>query len=898
MSIRNLDALFRPRTLALIGASPRENSVGRVTLENLLAGGFQGEIFAVNPKYKTVLGVKAYPSVEALPHAPDLAIICTPATTVPGIIEHLGRRGTRGAIVISAGFSERGTDESRALGNAVLEAARPNLVRIVGPNCLGIASTPAGLNASFARGNVGRGTIAFVAQSGAIVTTMLDWAEARNIGFSHLVSLGNMSDVDFGDMLDYLANDANTNAILLYVEAITQSRKFVSAARAASRLKPVIAIKAGRHPAGARAATSHTGALAGMDDVYDAVFRRAGIVRVQNLEELFDAVETLSVAPEIASDGLVILTNGGGPGVLATDALLDYQGELTALTPETAAELDSVLPSAWSRANPVDILGDATPERYAAALTILLNAPEAKAILVINCPTAVASSTDAARAVAETARGSKKPVLTNWLGAVRARAARDAFSAAGFPTYDTPGQAIRGFMHLVRYREGQTAIAEVPSSLPTEFEPDESRARRIIDAGLASGLEWLRADAVSELLSCYRIPAARVAFAETPEAAAEYAREFAIPVAIKISSPDIVHKADVGGVALDLGDPEGVRIAAEEMLARVTELSPGARIDGFLVQEMVRRPGAYELIAGAALDPQFGPFLLFGQGGSAVEVVADKAIGLPPLNLKLALEMIERTRIFRQLRGFRHRPPVALDALALTLVKLSQLVCDFDAIAECEINPILADENGVFAVDARLRLHRSSGTMPKGARLVIRPYPNELETDEDLPGLGGLRLRPVRPEDARLIRNFVSALSPKDLRLRFLSRMKELDSRVLLRMSQIDYDREMTFLLFGGPEGGETPLIGLIHIAADPDNRRAEFAILVRSDLHGRGIGSLLIRRTIEYARNRGIGEIYGIVLPENAGMLALCEELGFNSRSEDDGGLVHVSFPLGRHRP
>jgi len=496
MSIRNLDAIFRPRSIALIGASNRPCSAGLVTMKNLLTGGFDGPIIPVNPKHKSVAGALAYPNIASIPLVPDLAVICTPPATVPPLIAELAQRGTKGAIVITAGFGEMGNEPGAALQQAMLDGARPHLLRIVGPNCLGVLSTASGLNASFAPGNARTGGIAFVAQSGAMVTTMLDWANARGIGFSHLVSLGDMADVDFGDMLDYLANDPATTAVLLYVEAVTNARKFLSAARAAARLKPVIAIKTGRHEEAAKAATSHTGAMAGLDAVYDAAFRRAGIVRVRELEELFDAAETLAKPLSFAGDDLLILTNGGGPGVLATDALIDYGGKLTVLSEETKARLDAVLPRTWSRANPIDIIGDAPASRYADALEIVLAAPETNAVLVINCPTAIASSEEAARAVARVAQEKRRPVLTNWLGAQTAALARELFSTAGLPAYDTPTDAARGFMHLVQHRKGQRILAEVPPSSASEFSTDETSARQIVETALTRGDAWLNAEFV------------------------------------------------------------------------------------------------------------------------------------------------------------------------------------------------------------------------------------------------------------------------------------------------------------------------------------------------------------------------------------------------------------------
>jgi acetyltransferase len=874
MSIRNLDAIFRPRSVALVGASNRPGSVGAVTAANLRAGGFAGPILPVNPKYAEVRGMPTFQDIASLPSVPDLAVICTPPATVPGLIAELGRRGTKGAVVITAGFRELGSEAGRALEQAMLDAARPHLLRIVGPNCLGVISTRAGLNASFAPGQARSGGIAFVAQSGAMLTTVLDWANARGLGFSHLVSLGDMADVDFGDMLDYLANDPATTAVMLYIEAITDARKFLSAARAAARLKPVVAIKAGRHGPAAQAASSHTGALAGRDEVYDAAFRRAGILRVYDLEEVFDAVETLARAPRFARDDLVIVTNGGGAGVLACDALIDAGGRLTQLTPETLTRLAGVLPQTWSKANPVDIIGDASPQRYADALEIILAAPETNAALVLNCPTAVASSTEAARSVVRVAVASKRPVLTNWLGATSANEARGLFAEAGLPSYDTPTQAVRGFMHVVRYAQGQKIIREVPRSLPSQFRADEEGARKIVAEALAGGRSWLDPAEVVSLLSCYGIPAPGCAFAATPKEAAAAAEKLGGAVALKIVSPEITHKSDIGGVALDLQDEGAVQRAAEAMQARLRQTVPAAHLDGFLVQEMIRKPGAYELIAGMAVDRQFGPFLLFGQGGTAVELIADKAIALPPLNSVLAQDLIARTRIARQFAGVRGRPPIANEALVQTLVRLSHLVCDLDEVAEIDLNPLLVDHEGVIAVDARIRIAPLAGGLKRGSRLSIRPYPEELESSVTLQGIGEAVLRPIRPEDAPALEKFITDLSPEDARLRFFTPLRSAEPAMLARLTQIDYEREMAFVLETERRPGD--FLAVARLAADPDNLRAEFAVVVRSDLHHRGLGRFLMGRLVEYAKSRGIGELRAEILSENTAMLMLCRGLGF----------------------
>jgi acetyltransferase len=890
MSIRNLDAFFRPDAVALIGASTRPNAIGNVIAHNLMTGGFEGPVMPVNPNHSAVGGVLCYPDVARLPVVPDLAIICTPPPTVPGLIAELAQRGTRAAIVISAGFNELGSAEGKALQQAVLDAARPKLLRVVGPNCIGIISTPAHLNASFAHLNAKPGAVAFVAQSGAMLTTVLDWATARGIGFSHLVSLGDMTDVDFGDMLDYLAADTGTKAILLYVEAVTEARKFMSAARSAARAKPVIVVKAGRHAAAAKAAMSHTGALAGVDAVYDAAFRRAGLLRVLGLDELFDAVEILGTTKHLPGDRLAILTNGGGAGVLATDAILDRDGVLAELSPETIATLNGVLPPTWSHGNPVDIIGDAPPKRYADALSTLLGAREVDAVLVLNCPTAVASSTAAARAVIATAEAADRTVLTNWLGADAVEESRELFSAAGLPTFETPDEAVRGFSYLTRYRRGQEILLEVPPSEPEGFVPDEAAARRIAADAVQAGQSWLNEEQVHGILSAYTIPVARSAVATSTEDAIRRAAEFTGPIALKIYSPDITHKSDVGGVALDLKAVE-IGEACEAMLKRVKEAAPNANIAGFVLQEMISRPHALELIVGLTVDVLFGPVLLFGRGGTAVEVVADKALALAPLNLALARDLIARTRVFLELKGYRGRPPADLNAIALTLVKLSHLACDLDEVAELDINPLLADETGVIGVDARIRVSALAKGAKRGERLSIRPYPKELESEQDVPSLGPVLIRPIRPEDASTLLRFAEKLSPDDVRMRFFSAWRTLPPQQLARLTQIDYDRAMALVMIDKKSG---EFAGVARFYADPDNTTAEFAIIVRTDLKGHGLGRILMERLVGYARARGLGDIHGQVLRENTAMLAFCKELGFSLKAEEGAPeLVKASLVL-----
>jgi acetyltransferase len=893
MTIRNLDFLFKPKSVALIGASKRPGSVGALVARNLFRSGFDGPVMPVNPKHGAIEGVLTYPDVASLPLVPDLAVISTPPDAVPGIITELAGRGTKAAVVISAGFGESGEVRGGELRQAMLDAGRHQLMRIVGPNCLGIMVPAIGLNASFGHLDPLPGRLAFVAQSGAVVTSVIDWATARAIGFSHLVSLGDMVDVDFGDMLDYLANDSGTRAILLYIETITQARKFMSAGRAAARMKPVIVVKAGRHAESARAAASHTGALAGADAVYDTAFRRAGMLRVYRLEELFDAVQTLATARPPRGDRLAIVTNGGGAGVMATDALIDLGGHLAELAPETIARLDGVLPPTWSHGNPVDIVGDAPASRYAAALDIVMQDEGIDGVVVLNCPTAVTSPRDAARAVAEVVERRKEPpVLTSWLGDRAALEGRQLFAERKIPTYDTPEDAVGAFMQMVAYQRNQATLMETPPSLSEELEPDTAGVQAIIARVLAEGRSWLSEIEGKEVLAAYGVPVAPTRLATTPKEAAALAAEIGGPVALKIVSPDILHKSDAGGVALELIGPAHVEQAAAGMLERVAAATLGARLVGFSVQPMIRRPGAYELIVGVTTDRQFGPMLLFGHGGTAVEVINDRALALPPLNLRLARELMSRTRIHRLLEGYRGQQPANLDAIASTLIRISQLVIDFAEIEELDVNPLLADGYGVIALDVRVRVSAASG--PPTARLAIRPYPSELEETIRLHDGRELIVRPVRPEDEPALQDAFAKLTPEEVRLRFFAPIKALSHVQAARLTQIDYDREMALVLAEPGVSGKSEGVGVARIAADPDNERAEFAIIVRHDMTGKGLGTLLMRRIIDYAKQRGIGEMYGDVLRENTTMLRMCQELGFTQTSvPDEPGLVRVVLRL-----
>ncbi|MBN8995158.1 MAG: bifunctional acetate--CoA ligase family protein/GNAT family N-acetyltransferase [Rhizobiales bacterium] len=886
MSIRNFDSLFEPKAIALVGASNRPHAVGAVVARNLLDAGFDGPVLFVNPHEASIRSTLNYRSVSELPVTPDLAVIATPAATVPGLIADLGARGCRAAIVLAAGFGEGDQAGGAALRDQMLAAARPHLLRIVGPNCLGVISTGRRINASFAPSAPPPGEVALVTQSGAIATALLDWGAANGIGFSHVVSLGDMADVDFGDMLDYLALDRKTRAIMLYVENVTSARKFMSAGRIAARVKPVILVKSGRSTGAAKAARSHTGALAGSDIVYDAAFRRAGMLRVFELRELLQALASLSFGLRPEGYRLAILTNGGGAGVIAVDALEKEGGKLSELSKGGLSALDAVLPPSWSHGNPVDILGDAGGDRYGKAYAVLEAEPAKDAILVINCPTAVADSDESASAVAEVVgQPPKVATLTCWLGGTSAVSPRRRFAESGIPSYETPEEAVRAFMHMVRYRRNQNLLLETPSA-PTGVEADRAAIRGVIARVRAASRQMLTEVEAKEVLAACGIPVVETRVAATPAAAAAMARDLKGPIALKILSPDISHKSDVGGVQLGL-DASTVAGAAEAMLATVRGGAPEARIDGLVVEPMIVRPNAWELLAGIAHDSIFGPVVLFGQGGTSTEVVADRAIGLPPLNSVLARELISRTRVARVLAGYRDRPPADLAAIADVLIRLAQLAADFPEIAELDINPLLADAGGVVALDARILLGDGPSMPP-----AIAPYPATLAYGVTTSDGLAVFLRPIRPDDEPLLADMVRRSDPADVRLRFLLHGVRFSDTMAARLSQIDYDREMAFVALAS-ESGAPELLGVGRLVADPENEKAEFAVMVRSDLKGRGLGYCLMQELVAHARRRGLKVLHGEVLRENRTMLQLASELGFVTTATEAPNVVEVRLDI-----
>jgi acetyltransferase len=889
MSIRHLYRLLEPRSVAVVGASNRVGSVGATVWRNLRAGRFKGPVFAVNPAHATLDGQPVFAGPADLPEAPDLAVICTPPSTVPALIEALGRRGTRAAIVMTAGMTP-------ALKQAALAAARPHLLRILGPNCLGLLTPHLGLNASFAHTDAVAGDVAFVSQSGALVTAVLDWAKTRRVGFSHMISLGEHADVDFGDLLDHLASDARTRSILLYIESITAPRKFMSAARAAARNKPVIVVKAGRAGNGMKAAASHTGALAGSDLVFDAAIRRAGMLRVDTLQDLFMAAETLARFGANRDDALTLVTNGGGAGVMAADAAALAGVPLRELSEPLRSKLDALLPPTWSRANPIDIIGDAPVQRYTETLRAVLADRDAGACLFMHAPTAIVRSDDIARACAPIVREAAGRVMACWLGDAAVADARRIFEDAGVADYATPEEAVRAFAMLGAYRSNQAVLMEVPTA-SENGPPDIAAARALIDSALAEGREMLDELEAKTVLAAYGIPTVPTVAAEaSADAVAQVARGLGYPVALKIRSPEISHKSDVGGVALNLRDEAELRQATATMLARVREAIPAARITGFTVQKMIARPFAQELIVGASIDPLFGPVILFGQGGTAVEVLADRAIALPPLNRVLARELVARTRVARLLAGYRDHPPARLDAIGDVLIALSQMLADLPELAELDINPLWANHDGVIALDARLRLSRLT---PAGAAcFAITPYPAELVQTVRWQG-ETIVVRPIRPEDEPQHRAFIERLQPQDLRLRFFGARRELPRSELARLTQIDYAREMAFIAIRTLPDGTAQTLGVVRAVIDPDNIDAEFAIIVRSDLKGQGLGHLLLGWMIEFLASRGTQRLVGDVLHENESMRQLATSKGFvlDAASSNTDALRYV-LELPREAP
>ena len=886
MSIRNLDGFFSPKSVAIIGASSRPHSIGATVFSNLLTGGFSGPIMPVNSLRAEVQGHEAWPSVPALPESPELAVICTPPKTIPDIVKQLAGRGTKAVIVISAGLGQTSLPDGRLARDAMLQEARPHLLRIIGPNCLGLLVPRVGLNASFAPGMAEVGKLAFVSQSGALATAVLDWGNAEGIGFSCFLSIGDSLDVDMGDLIDYLARDPNTSAILLYIESIKNPKKFMSAARAASRTKPLIAVKSGRVSAGARAAFSHTGALAGDDDIVDTFLRRAGVLRVETTQDLFAAAATLARGRKFLGPRVALMTNGGGAGVMATDALVTGGGALAVLSESTIRRLDEKLPQTWSRSNPLDIIGDAPVERYVETLKILLDSPEIDSVLFMHAPTAIVESAEIASSIAPVIEQTGKDVFTCFLGGVRVAKARELLRAHQILGFPSPEEAVRAILQRAAHSQLKSLLAETPVAAPRTDLVDLARARRRIQALLAEGRADLGAAASKEILTLAGIPSIETRTVLNIEQAVQAATAMGFPIALKILSPQITHKSDVGGVALGISSPSELRRKAEEMEANVRAAAPDAELGGFVLQPMVASGHSHELILGCLSDPVFGPILMVGHGGVSVELVRDRSFGLPPLSQPLARNMLERTRVWALLQGYRNRPRAHIEAVIETLLRLSALVCACPELREIDINPLRVDEQGVTVLDARMKLVEANHA--PAARLVIQPYPQDLEAEIQI-GNDRFLLRPIKPEDEDLHARFLASLSVEDIYSRFFQLVKEWTHEQLARLTQIDYDREMAFVLLGN----HNDIVAVSRISTDPDNIEGEFAIVVRADHQNSGIGHMLLEKLIDYSRIRGVSRVIGFVLARNTKMLALARDLAFRSGQPDEAGVIKVTLDL-----
>ncbi len=882
-----LDPIFLPRSVAVVGATEREGSVGRTVLWNLISHPFGGTVYPVNPKRHQVLGIRAYERLSALPEAVDLAIIAIPAAGVPAVIQECVEAGVKGAIVLSAGFKEIGP-EGLELEKAIQQAARGKL-RLIGPNCLGIQNPHTGLNATFAAQMARPGNVGFISQSGALCTSILDWSLRENVGFSAFISLGSMLDVGWGDLIDYLGQDPHTHSIVLYMESVGDARSFLSAAREVALSKPIIVIKAGRTQAAAQAAASHTGSLTGSDAVLDAAFRRCGVLRVDHIEDLFDLAEVLAKQPRPQGPHLTLLTNAGGPGVLATDALIRAGGSLAQLSPQTLEQLNQILPPHWSHGNPVDVLGDAGPERFAQALEIVLRDPASQGCLVILTPQAMTDPTATAEKVVETWRrsGSRQPILASWMGGALVDAGEQILNQAGIPTYRYPDQAARVFSYLWRFSDNLKALYETPTLLPATA-VERERVHPLLRQARQQGRTLLTEAESKELLAAYGIPVVPTRVADSPEAAVEAAEQIGYPVVLKLYSHTLTHKSDVGGVQLNLPDAEAVRRAYRQIQANVAEKAGSEHFQGVTVQPMIRTDG-YELILGSSEDPQFGPVLLFGSGGQLVEVFQDRAIGLPPLNTTLARRLMENTLIYKALKGVRGRRAVNLEALEQLLVRFSQLVAEQREIKEIDINPLLASGEGLVALDARVIL-RSAQEPP--LPLAIRPYPSQYTWSFR----DGITIRPIRPEDEPLVIEFHRHVSDSSIYLRYFHPI-QYSARIaherLIRICFNDYDREIA--LVAERQDPEPHILGISRLSRKHGfPQEAEFALLVADPYQRQGIGTELLTRLIQVARCEGIRRLVGEVLSENEGMRRLCKRLGFQLLpSPEDPSLLNAMLEL-----
>ena len=886
MSIENLDKIFQPNSIAVIGASARKGSVGHALMHNLIERDFSGQIFPINPNHKKIGELPTCPSIRDLEVPVDMAIISTPITIVPQIIKDCVAVGVGGSVIISAGGKEIG-EPGKKLEMAIQKEAGHSGIRIIGPNCVGIMSSRSKLNASFASQMPIAGKIAFISQSGAICNAILDLSIQENIGFSYFVSLGDMLDVDFGDMIDYLGGEADVGSIVMYVESLTNFRKFMSAARAVSRVKPIIVLKAGRTQAGALAAASHTGAMAGEDSVYDAAFQRAGILRVKTFEELFDCAELLAKQPKPAGPGLVIITNAGGPGVMAADALSDFGYEPVSLSTESFQKLDQILPPYWSKRNPIDMLGEAKPALYRQVVEICLNAKEVNGLLIISAPRALTDTAEVAAALVDLIREKPIPIITSWVGGTDMQKGRDIFNQVGIPTFDTPERAVRAFMDIYRFSKNIEILQQIPSRLPRRPEFDRETAKNLIREGLGTQNYLLTEMEAKALLSSYGIPVNRMEKAVTKEEVVQKAQSIGFPVVMKINSREITHKSNANAVFLNLKNENDASKAFDKIIWNAHVYNPKARIAGVTIQPMLTGHD-HELILGVKKDRDFGPVILFGMGGVYAEVLQDRAIAFPPLNRLLANRLMEETKVYRLLKGYRNTKPANLQLLEETLIRLAQLVTDFSEIAELDINPLIVGGDTVCAIDARVLLEPSQ--TPSPLHLVISPYPDQYEEHTQTSTGVDIFVRPIRPEDAPLLVELFESLSPQSVYRRFFTPMKRLPHSMLARFTQIDYDRHVALVALSVSNSQEA-MLGVARIILARNQKEAEFSIVVGDPWQGKGIGAALLQRCISIAKERGIEKVMGTVLAENTQMLNLGKKLGFKINKVVGAGEYELSI-------
>ncbi|MEM3119896.1 MAG: GNAT family N-acetyltransferase [Nitrososphaerota archaeon] len=893
----SLERMFNPRAVALIGATDREGSVGLALLQNLFKSSLDRHIYSVNPNRESVLGIECYPSIGAVPEHIDLAVIATPAKTVPGIVEECGEAGVEGVVIVSAGFKETG-EEGKKLEEEIKRLGHQYGLRILGPNCLGFIRPPIGLNSTFLLKDPEPGQIAFISQSGALGSAILDWAVSAHVGFSMFVSLGSMIDIDFGDLIDFLGRDPYTRSILIYMENVGNAKKFISAARGFARNKPIIIMKAGKYPAGARAVRSHTGAMAGSFEVYRSAFRRAGAVRVDEIQDLFNCASVLDSRRLPAGPRLAIITNAGGPGVIAADAVVENGGTLAQLSNKTVELLDRVLPNYWSRGNPIDVLGDADVNRYSVALNACLSDPNVDGIVMIYTPQGAAKPVDLAKRVAEIVEesGRVKPVLTVWMGGDEVLEARSLFYRNDIPTYSTPEEAVKTYTYMYKYKRNLELLYETPEDLLIDPSPPKNFLKIVIRRALLNRNTILTLDECDRFLDAYGIPRARGELATSLNEALAIASRLGYPVALKIISPDIAHKTDFNGVALNIASEDELREAYLNLVDSVRSAMPDARVKGIYVQKMVK-PVNYELIVGSARDPDFGAIILFGAGGTAAEFLKDYSIGLPPLNQVLARRLMEETKIYELLvHGFRNKQPADLKKLEEIIVRFSNMIVDFPEIKEAEINPLIVAGDQAYAVDCRIVLddkYVDSGE--PYSHLVITPYPTKYVRPWRLKDGREVLLRPIRPEDEPLEYELIKGLSEESSRFRFFQVIREVTHEMLVRFCNIDYDREIAIIAEYN-EGGRKRNVGVGRLIIDRDAKRGEFAVLVADDFQGKGLGTKLTDMVIEIAQEKGLDSIYGIVLPENTKMIRLCRKMGFEiSYGKDE---VFVELKLKQEAP